>query len=227
MGLEGGVGAGGGLEKAHVGAAEAAGHVAHAHPVARGQGRVGQGLVFDGVDAGVEQRLADPWLRPWSAVCAVCPCQSKRFSRSVSSFAAVVGSSSHISVFARSCPVRLRQHSLQNGHVVVEIAGVFGAADGSLHSPVPRLDKLHLLLQHLHRPFDALEAEVDERRAALVDAVAGLGVAGLDAQIAGDGVGVAVVGDGELVDAVRLAAAEFCMSGSPSLLYLESARVIM
>ena len=56
-GLEGGVGAGGGLEKAHVGAAEAAGHVAHAHPVARGQGRVGQGLVFDGVEAGVEQGL--------------------------------------------------------------------------------------------------------------------------------------------------------------------------
>ena len=50
---------------------------------------------------------------------------------------------------------------------------------------------------------------MDERRAALVDAVAGLGVAGLDAQVAGDGVGVAVVGDGELVDAVRLAAAEF------------------
>ena len=58
-GLKGGVGAGGGLEKTDVRAAQAAGDVFHPHPVPGGQRRVGEtGLELHRVEAAVEHALA-------------------------------------------------------------------------------------------------------------------------------------------------------------------------
>ena len=57
--LERGIGAGGGLEKTHVGTAQAAGDVAHAHPVPGGQLGVGNRLVLDGIQPRIKQWLTD------------------------------------------------------------------------------------------------------------------------------------------------------------------------